>query len=53
MDVLSQTYPTIPLSGDSELVRRYLLGTQFIDSQESPILLFGYVFVSQKLKAQK
>jgi len=24
MDVLAKTYPTIPLSGDSELVRRYL-----------------------------
>jgi len=24
MDVLTKTYPTIPLSGDSELVRRYL-----------------------------
>jgi len=24
MDALTKTYPTIPLSGDSELVRRYL-----------------------------
>jgi len=24
MDVLTEAYPTIPLSGDTELVRRYL-----------------------------